>query len=60
MIVKAKASYKELDLTKSFYSLNSASSHSRLLDGQEVEWNDKIPSELMKHLTEVKKHKGDK
>ena len=60
MIVKAKASYKELGLTKSFYSLNSASTHSKLLDGKEVEWKGKIPSELMKHLTEVKKHKGDK
>ena len=60
MIVKAKASYKELDLSKSFYSLNSASTHSKLLDGKEVEWKGKIPSELMKHLTEVKKHKGDK
>ena len=60
MIIKAKASYKELDLTKSFYSLISASTHSKLLDGKEVEWKGKIPSELMKHLTEVKKHKGDK
>ena len=60
MIVKAKASYKELDLSKSFYSLNSASTHSRLLDGKEVEWKDKIPKDLMEHLTEVKEKKGDK
>jgi len=60
MIVKAKASYKELDLTKSFYSLGSASTHSRLLNGKEVEWKGKIPSKLMEHLTEVKQLKGDK
>ena len=60
MILKAKPTYKELDLTKPFYALNSASTHSRLLDGKEVEWKDKIPKDLMEHLTEVKEKKGDK
>ena len=58
MKIKAKASYMELDLSKTFYSLNSASTHSILLDGKEVEWNNKIPKELMEHLTEVKEKKG--
>ncbi len=60
MIVKAKASYKELDDTKNFKSLKSCSTHLKLKAGLEVECKDKIPKELMEHLTEVKEKKGDK
>ena len=60
MKVKAKASYKELDDTNNFKSLLSCSTHLRLKAGLEIEWKDKIPKELMEHLTEVKEKKGDK
>ena len=60
MKVKANASYKELDDTKNFKSLKSCSTHLRLKAGLEIEWKDKIPKELMEHLTEVKEKKGDK
>ena len=60
MKVKAKASYKELDDTKNFKSLKSCSTHLKLKAGLEVECKDKIPKELMEHLTEVKEKKGDK
>ena len=60
MKIKAKASYKELDDTNNFKSLKSCSAHLRLKAGLEIEWKDKIPKELMEHLTEVKEKKGDK
>ena len=60
MKIKAKASYMELDDTQNFKSLKSCSTHLRLKAGLEIEWNNKIPKELMEHLTEVKEKKGDK
>ena len=60
MKIKAKASYMELDDTQNFKSLKSCSTHLRLKAGLEIEWKDKIPKELMEHLTEVKEKKGDK
>ena len=60
MKIKAKESYKNLDLTKSFYGLKSASTHVLLLDGKVVEWNNPIPKELKQHIEEVKAKKVDK
>ena len=57
---KAKASYLELDDTKNFNSLLSASTHLKLKAGLEIEWNNEIPKELKKHLTEIKANKGGK
>ena len=60
MKIKAKESYKDLDDTKNFNALASASTHLRLLAGLEVDWNGQIPKGLKEHLTEVKVKKGDK
>ena len=60
MIVKAKATYKDLDDSDNFNSLLSASTHLKLLAGEQVEWKSSIPKKVMEHLTEVKKTKGDK
>ena len=57
---KAKASYKELDDTKNFKSLLSASSHLKLIAGLEIEWKHDLPKELGEHLTEIKNTKGGK
>ena len=54
---KAKKSYAELDHDKNFTSLLSASTHLKLLEGEVVEWNNDIPKDLMKHLTEIKNKK---
>tara|TARA_Y100000310_G_C19987822_1_gene492754 strand:+ start:310 stop:501 length:192 start_codon:yes stop_codon:yes gene_type:complete len=51
---KAKASYKDLDDTKNFKSLLSCSTHLKLKAGLEVEWDNDIPEDLKKHLTEIK------
>ena len=47
---KAKESYKDLDDTKNFNSLSSASTHLKLLAGLIVEKNGSIPEDLKKHL----------
>ena len=61
MKYKAKASYKELDDTKNFSSLKSASTHLLLIAGLEVEWKGNIPKDLKEHLTEIKNtNKGGK
>ena len=60
MKLKAKKTYKELDNTVNFNSLLSASTHLKLLAGEIVEWNGKVPKNLMNHLSEVKSKKGDK
>ena len=58
---KAKSSYHELDNTKNFKSLLSASTHLRLIAGLEVEWKNKIPKDLKEHLIEIKDtNKGGK
>jgi len=57
---KAKASYLELDDTKNFNSLLSASTHLKLKAGLEIEWNNDIPKDLKEHLTEIKANKGGK
>ena len=57
MIVKAKASYIELDDTQNFKSLKSCSTHLKLKAGLEIEWNGTIPKVLKEHLTEIKKTK---
>ena len=51
---KAKASYKDLDDTKNFNSLLSASTHLKLIADEEVEWKGKIPKNLADHLLEIK------
>ena len=60
MKYKAKASYLELDDTKNFNSLLSASTHLLLKAGLEIEWNNDIPKDLKEHLTEIKANKGGK
>tara|TARA_R100000742_G_C4241112_1_gene60809 strand:+ start:396 stop:587 length:192 start_codon:yes stop_codon:yes gene_type:complete len=60
MKYKAKASYLELDDTKNFNSLLSASTHLKLKAGLEIEWNNDIPKDLKEHLTEIKANKGGK
>ena len=60
MKYKAKPTYLELDDTKNFNSLMSASTHLLLKDGLEIEWNKDIPKDLKKHLTEIKNTKGGK
>ena len=60
MKIKAKESYKDLDLKESFYGLGSASTHILLLDNKEVEWDNAIPKKLKEHIIEVKAKKGDK
>ena len=55
MKIIAKPTYLGLSDDKNFNSLLSASTHLKLKAGEQVEWNDKIPKSLMKHLTEVKK-----
>ena len=61
MKYKAKASYADLDDTKNFKSLLSASTHLKLLAGLEVEWKGKIPEDFKGHLTEIKNtNKGGK
>ena len=60
MKYKAKASYLELDDTKNFNSLLSASTHLKLKAGLEIEWNNDIPKDLKEHLTEIKNTKGGK
>tara|TARA_R110002012_G_scaffold92852_3_gene225342 strand:- start:903 stop:1088 length:186 start_codon:yes stop_codon:yes gene_type:complete len=60
MKYKAKASYKELDDTKNFSSLKSASTHLLLIAGLEVEWKGNIPKDLKGHLTEIKDTRGGK
>ncbi len=60
MKYKAKASYLELDDTKNFNSLLSASTHLKLKAGLVVEWNNDIPKDLKEHLTEIKNTKGGK
>ena len=55
---KAKASYKDLDDTKNFKSLLSCSRHLRLKAGGTIEWDNDIPEDLKKHLTEIKNAKG--
>ena len=57
-IYKAKATYKDLDDTKNFHSLLSASRHLKLKAGLEIEWKNDIPEDLKKHLTEIKDTKG--
>ena len=58
---KAKESYKDLDDTKNFNSLSSASTHLKLLAGLIVEKNGSIPEDLEKHLIEIKDtNKGGK
>ena len=57
MKVKAKSSYMELDDTKNFNSLKSCSTHLRLKEGLEVEYNGSVPKELKEHLIEIKKTK---
>ena len=57
---KAKASYSDLDDSKNFNSLLSASTHLKLLAGLEIEWKGDIPKKLKEHLTEIKKTKGGK
>ena len=51
---KAKATYKDLDDTQNFKSLLSCSTHLKLKAGLEVEWDNDIPEDLKKHLTEIK------
>jgi hypothetical protein len=60
MKYKAKASYLELDDTKNFNSLLSASTHLKLKAGLEIEWNNDVPKDLKEHLTEIKANKGGK
>ena len=60
MRLKAKKTYSELDNSINFNSLLSASTHLKLLAGEEVEWSNPIPKELMEHLSEVKTKKGDR
>ena len=54
---KAKVTYLGLDDTENFNSLASASTHLLLKAGLEVEWNKDIPTNLKKHLTEIKNTK---
>ena len=51
---KAKASYKELNDSNNINSLLSASSHLKLIAGEEIEWNGKIPKKLADNLIEIK------
>lgn len=60
MIYKAKDSYKKLDNTKNFVALGCASKHQWLVEGQQINYNQKLPSELKKHLDEVSEDKGAK
>ena len=60
MKYKAKPTYLELDDTKNFNSLMSASTHLLLKAGLEIEWKGKIPKELKGHLTEIKETTGGK
>ena len=55
MKYKAKDTYKELSNKDNFISLGSASNHLLLMAGMEVEFKNKIPSKLIKHLVETKK-----
>ena len=57
---KAKVSYMGLDDSENFNSLLSASTHLRLTAGLKIEWNNEIPKELKKHLTEIKDTRGGK
>ena len=57
---KAKVTYLGLDDSENFNSLASASTHLLLKAGLEVEWNKDIPTNLKKHLTEIKANKGGK
>ena len=58
---KAKVTYLGLDDSENFNSLASASTHLLLKAGLEVEWNKDIPTNLNKHLTEIKAtNKGGK
>ena len=57
MIVKAKASYIELDDTQNFKSLKSCSTHLKLKAGLEVKWEGSIPKDLKDHLTEIQNKK---
>ena len=54
---KAKVTYLGLDDSENFNSLASASTHLLLKAGLEVEWNKDIPTNLKKHLTEIKNTK---
>ena len=54
---KAKVTYLGLDDSENFNSLASASTHLLLKAGLEVEWNKYIPTNLKKHLTEIKNTK---
>ena len=60
MKYKAKASYKELDDSENFSSLQSASTHLLLIAGLKVEWKGNIPKDLKEHLIEIKNTKGGK
>ena len=55
MKYKAKDTYKELSNEDNFISLGSASNHLLLIADMEVEFKNKIPSKLIKHLVEIKK-----
>ena len=58
---KAKVTYLGLDDSKNFNSLASASTHLLLKAGLEIEWNKDIPTNLKKHLKEIKAtNKGGK
>ena len=54
MKYKAKETYKQLPDEENFISLLSASTHLKLMADLEVEFNNEVPSKLIKHLTEVK------
>ena len=54
---KAKVSYMGLDDSENFNSLLSASTHLKLTAGLEIKWNNEIPKDLKKHLTEIKNTK---
>jgi|TARA_R100000808_G_scaffold13648_1_gene32915 hypothetical protein len=54
MKYKAKESYKSLDAADSFLGLGMASKHIWLIEGQEIEYNGKMPKAMSKHLEEVK------
>ena len=60
MKYKAKKDYRNLGDSKNFISLLSTSTHLRLLDGLEIEYNKSIPKELKECLTTVSKKQGDK
>ena len=60
MKYKAKKTYKTLEDSENFISLESTSTHIKLLAGLTVEWNGDISNNLKKHLTELKSKKGEK